>query len=236
MSAGTYWRISDGQEFINMSAITPDDLYAGTYDVTLVVVSPEGCIDSTTFANFLYVKPEPVADFKWSPDPITMFNTQVLFTNYSTGADTYQWIFQDADPGTSISENVVATFPDGVSGYYDVLLIATSDLGCVDSVLRVVPVMPEVLIYAPNAFTPDNDEFNQTWKVYMEGIDLYDFELLIFNRWGEVVWESHNLETEWDGTYKGKVMPSGAYKWTIHAKDLLNDGQYEYGGDIFLIR
>jgi len=234
--AGNYWRLSDGQEFTNTPVIVPDDLYAGTYDVTLVVVSPEGCIDSTTFQNFLIVKPQPLADFRWSPDPVMMFNTEVLFTNYSTGADTYQWSFQDAVPYASTSEDVVATFPDGVTGYYEVTLIATSDLGCIDTVTKIVPVMPEVLLYAPNAFTPDGDEFNQSWKVHMEGIDLYDFQLLIFNRWGEVIWESHDLEASWDGTYKGEVLPGGTYKWTIQTGDRLNDASYRYTGDVIIIR
>lgn len=236
VSAGTYWRLSDNQIFTGTDVIVPEALYAGTYDVTLIVVSPDGCIDSTTFANFLIVKPQPVADFKWSPDPVTMFNTQVLFSNYSTGANAYQWYFEEAVPLTSTSKDVVATFPDGVSGYYNVTLIVTSDLGCIDTVTKIVPVMPEVLIYAPNAFTPDGDEFNQTWKVHMEGIDLYDFELLIFNRWGEVVWESHDIEASWDGTFNGRVMAPGAYQWTIRTKDLLNDGQYVYNGTLVLIR
>jgi gliding motility-associated-like protein len=165
-----------------------------------------------------------------------MFNTQVLFSNYSTGANAYQWYFEEAVPLTSTSEDAVATFPDGVSGYYNVSLIVTSDLGCIDTVTKIVPVMPEVLIYAPNAFTPDGDEFNQTWKVHMEGIDLYDFELLIFDRWGEVVWESHDIEASWDGTFNGRVMAPGAYQWTIRTKDLLNDRQYVYNGTLVLIR
>jgi len=235
-SASTYWRVSDGQEFINVNEIIPDSLYAGSYDVTLVVVSPEGCIDSTTFNNNLLVKPKPVADFKWSPDPVMMFNTEVLFTNYSFGADTYEWFFEEGAPLASTSEHVVTVFPDGVAGYYEVMLVSTSDLGCVDTVLKIVPVMPEVLIYAPNTFTPDGDEFNQSWRVYMEGVDPYDFELLIFNRWGEIVWESHNMEESWDGTYQGKEMPIGNYKWTIQTKDRLNDGQYRFNGDINLER
>lgn len=236
MSAGTYWHISDGQEFFNQDIVQPAALYSGTYDVQLVVVSPQGCIDSTTFYNFLNVHPKPVAEFKWSPDPVTMFNTEVLFTNYSFGADTYQWTFQDATPAGSTSTDVVTTFPDGETGYYTVTLIATSDLGCADTVTRIVPVLPEVLIYAPNAFTPDGDEFNQSWRVYMEGVDVYDFELLIFNRWGEVVWESHDIDAEWDGTYQGKIIQSGAYNWTIRTKDMLNDAKYIYEGTVEVIR
>ena len=64
----------------------------------------------------------------------------------------------------------------------------------------------------------------------MEGIDIYDFELLIFDRWGEVIWESHDVEVGWDGTYNGKVVPEGTYTWIIRTKDLLNDDKYILAG------
>ena len=206
------------------------------YDVQLIVTSPQGCIDSTTFMDFLNVRPKPVAEFKWSPDPVLMFNTTVSLTNYSTGADTYQWSIENGYPNASTSENVITVFPDGVTGYYEVSLVSTSYLGCSDTVVHIIPVMPEILIYAPNAFTPDGDEFNQGWRVFMEGIDLYDFELIIFDRWGEIVWESHNLEQEWDGTYHGKIVQSGAYNWTIRTKNILNDQKLIYKGTVNILR
>ena len=97
-------------------------------------------------------------------------------------------------------------------------------------------VFPEVLIYAPNTFTPDGDEFNQGWRVFMEGVDVYDFELLIFNRWGETIWESHDMTVPWDGTYNGKIVPEGTYQWVIRASDLLNDNKYVYDGHINLLK
>lgn len=236
MSAANYWRISDGQEFLNASQVTPEALYDGQYNVQLIVTSPDGCIDSVTWVNYLNVRPKPVADFRWSPDPVLMFNTEVLLTNYSFGAHSYYWTIQSGSPSASVSEDVVTVFPDGVTGYYEVTLISTSDLGCEDTVTKIIPVMPEVLIYAPNAFTPDGDEFNQSWRVFMEGIDIYDFELMIFNRWGEVVWESHDLEMEWDGTYQGKILPTGTYNWIIRTKDKLNDRKYTYQGSVSILR
>lgn len=236
MSAATIWNISDGQQFINSNSINPVNMYAGAYDVQLIVVSPDGCIDSTTFNSALLVQPQPVADFKWSPDPVTMFNTQVLFTNYSTSANQYQWSFENGVPYQSTNEDVQVMFPDGMTGYYDVSLIATSDLGCSDTVTKTVPVMPEVLLYVPNSFTPDGDEFNQSWIMYMEGIDVTDFTMLVYNRWGEVVWENHDITAKWDGTYHGKIVQAGTYTWTIRTKDALNDKKYEFKGSLNVIR
>lgn len=236
MSGNVIWNISNGQQFIDQNEVIPEELYAGTYDVQLIVTSPNGCIDSTTFNSFMLVRPQPVADFRWSPDPVTMFNTEVMFQQNCTGADSYAWTFQNAIPASSIKEVPTVMFPDGQTGYYEVSLIAYSDLGCSDTITKIVPVLPEVILYAPNAFTPDGDEFNQTWFVHMEGIDPQDFELLIFNRWGQIVWESKDPKGVWDGTYLGQIVPPGGYTWTIRAKDMLNDKKYEWQGTLNVIR
>ncbi len=237
MSSSTKWSINNGQEeFVNMNEVSPAALYAGSYNVQLIVTSSEGCIDSTTFQDFLLVKPKPVADFKWSPDPVTMFNTTVDFTNYSTGADTYIWSFDGGSPGFSTNIDQTVSYPDGVVTTYQVWLIANSNLGCADTVNKQVQVFPEVLIYAPNSFTPDGDEFNQTWGVVIDGIDKFDFTLLIYNRWGETIWESYDVNAKWDGTYKGDVVKAGTYIWTIRTKDFLNDKKYEFNGSINIIR
>ena len=89
-------------------------------------------------------------------------------------------------------------------------------------------VLPEVLMYAPNAFTPDGDEHNQNWRIHIVGIDVYDFQLQLFDRWGELIWESRDPEAGWDGTFKGQPCQVGTYTWVVRAKDLLNDGQYVY--------
>lgn len=236
LSASCSWFFSDGQEFLNTDQVTTIPMFAGAYDFQMVVVSPNGCIDSITFLHALDVKAQPIADFKWSPDPILMFNTEVLFSNYSTGADFYQWYFPGASPSTGNQENVSVMYPDGVAESYQVTLIATSSLGCDDTITKTVVVNPEVLLYAPNTFTPDGDEFNQSWRVFMEGIDLTNFELLVFNRWGELVFESHDLNHEWDGTYHGEILPQGSYIWTIRTKDLLTDKKYEYNGSVTILR
>jgi gliding motility-associated-like protein len=236
MVQNTIWRISNGEEFIDVNSLTTQSMMAGNYTVQLIVTSPDGCIDSATFTNYLTVQPTPVADFKWSPEPITMFNTQVLFTNYSLYSDSYIWSFPGATPDNSTYEDQHVMYPDGQTGTYYVTLIANSNLGCSDTLTMPVIVYPEVIIYAPNSFTPDGDEFNQTWRVFIEGIDIYDFEIQIFDRWGEVVWESHDAEASWDGTYNGKIVPYGSYTWVIRTREIISDKKYTWNGNINIIR
>ncbi|MFT5860136.1 MAG: gliding motility-associated-like protein [Flavobacteriaceae bacterium] len=232
----TYWLVNGTDQYLNQDTIITQALMAGQYDVQLIVTSFEGCIDSTTFTDILAVDPKPIADFRYSPNPVLMFNTNVRFINYSTNGYTYQWYFDGGIPSQSTQTNVDVIFPDGISGRYDVTLITTSELGCTDTMIHELIVFPEILIYAPNTFTPDGDEHNQSWQLYMEGIDIYDFELLIFNRWGEVVWESHDISVGWDGTYGGQPVQSGNYTWIVRTKGLLDDGKYTYNGHINLLR
>jgi gliding motility-associated-like protein len=236
MSQYNYWLVNGSDQYINQDTIETSELYAGLYDIQMIITSFEGCVDSLTFDDALEVKPKPVADFRHSPNPVLMFNTDVLFTNYSWNGDTYQWSFEDGYPSTSTQTNVQVQFPDGQTGVYDIQLITTSELGCVDTMQYELVVFPEVLIYAPNTFTPDGDEFNQGWQVFMEGIDVYDFELLIFNRWGQTIWESNDISVPWDGTFNGKIVQEGTYQWVIRATDLLNDNKYVYNGHVNLLK
>lgn len=236
MTEYLYWGISDGQVFVNQESITTEEMWSGQYNVQLVVTSPFGCIDSTTFINYLTVHPKPVADFNYSPSPVLMFNTEVQLTNYSTNGDSYEWFIESGTPAYSQLKHVQTMFPDGVPGEYDVMLITTSEFGCIDTSEQIIIVLPEVILYAPNSFTPDDDEHNQDWGIHIEGIDIYNFNLLIYNRWGEIIWESKDPFATWDGTFNGQIVPQGTYIWTIDAKDAINDNKFQYNGYINVIR
>jgi gliding motility-associated-like protein len=208
----------------------------GVYTVTLDVTSDVGCHYTATFPNLITVYDKPIAYFNIMPNPVSMFNPYVQLLNASSSdVVTYDWHLDGGTPATSANENVNAQFPDGVAANYDVTLYVTNNDGCVDSITRVVQVISEVLLYAPNAFTPDGDEFNQTWRVFISGIDVAQFELIIYNRWGEIVWQSHDYEAEWDGTYKGKIVQDGTYNWTIETKDVTNDKKYQFQGSFNVI-
>ena len=101
----------------------------------------------------------------------------------------------------------------------------------------VIAIEQEVIYYVPNTFTPDGDGFNQTFQpVFTDGFDPYDFNLFIFNRWGEMIWESHDASIGWDGTYNGKTVQSGTYVWKIEFKTIKNDERKMITGHVNLIR
>jgi gliding motility-associated-like protein len=209
----------------------------GVYTVSLIVTSDIGCIYTATFPNMITVFNRPIANFNIQPNMISMFNPFTFLDDGSTtDVVSWDWQIEDGTPSSATTENVNAQFPDGVPGNYEVNLYVTNADGCIDSVMHVVQVVSEVIIYAPNAFTPDGDEFNQTWFVYIDGIDISNFELLIYNRWGEIVFESHDHLAGWDGTYHGKIVPQGTYTWTLSTKDMNNDKKYNYEGSFNVLR
>ncbi len=236
LSQYVYWAVDEDYIYINQDTIVTPAFMEGTYNIQMIVTTYEGCVDSLTFVDALEVKPRPTASFTHSPNPVQMFNTEVFFANTSYLGYTYEWWFEEGIPSSSTQENVHVQFPDGETGSYEVILVTTSELGCTDTMIYQLVVFPEVLIYAPNSFTPDGDEHNQDWRIFMEGIDVFDFELLIFNRWGEIVWESHDIEIPWDGTYNGKFVESGTYTWVVRTKDILNDGKYTYTGSVTIFK
>lgn len=209
----------------------------GTYDLILTVTSIYGCVYVDTVPNIIEVKPVPTADFNFSSNPATIFETTVTMQDKSS-PDVIQWTWDSpgSSPTISSQTNPTFVFPEGVTGQYPVQLVVETALGCTDTVTYTMNIVDDVLFYAPNTFTPDGDEFNQTWKIEVAGIDIYDFELIIFNRWGEIVWETRDPSVGWDGTYNGRPIQDGTYAWIARVSVPNNDDKIEYNGTINLIR
>ncbi len=93
-----------------------------------------------------------------------------------------------------------------------------------------------VQVFAPNAFTPNGDYNNDTWQVFVGGADIYNFHLIIFDGTGQIIWESFNVNGEWDGNHGGNEAPSGVYGWIIETKDADTDNIREFKGHITLLR
>jgi len=237
--ASTFVRFGDGY-----SATVPglSGLYhiyetPGVYTVEMEVTTLDGCVYDTIFSAMIVVHDYPVANFAWTPFFAPMFNPEVNFVNMaSADAVVYNWFFEDANPNVSSESDPSVMFPVGEVNDYLVTLIVYNEAGCRDSVSKEVKIVSDVILFAPNAFTPDGDKFNETWRVYIDGIDVMDFDLFIFNRWGEVMWESHDINAEWNGTYGGKIVPEGLYIWTIRATDGVSDKKYEFNGHINVLR
>ena len=232
-----FWQLSNGETFSGCSAFTTLTV-PGCYDVTLTVEN-NGCSSSFTALNVLCAQELPIADFGYQPSQPTTLDTEVNFSNYSEGAATYTWFFGD---GSSSGEFEPShEFPFENAGEYEVVLVATSSAGCVDTVISVITIEEELIFYVPNTFTPDDDSYNPIFlPIFTSGFDPQDYHLTIFNRWGEIVFESYDHEVGWDGTYGTNpekfVCQDGVYIWRIQYKLLKNDASAEVVGHVNLLR
>ena len=230
------WTLSNGDEYTGCGTVDMELRQPGCYDVTLTVSTPEGCTNTATKPAFLCVYPNPIADFDMTPTELETSNTFVNLFNNSYGATTYSWEFSDGSMG-STAENPTHVFPDEESAYYDIILVAISSDGCRDTTFKTVHVGEDLIYYVPNAFSPDGDEFNNVFKpVLTSGFDVNSYHLSIFNRWGELIFESLNYEEGWDGTYHNEKLLDGTYIWKIKVKNLSNDKKTELDGHVTLLK
>lgn len=207
------------------------EIVTRTYSIT------DDC-GNESFVTQEFIVGDPIPDAQFSADPqvLTNLETEVQFTNNTTGAVSYEWDFDD---GSDISNEVnpLHIFPDEEAGGYVVELVAYSPFGCSDTFTLVVQVHEELVFFIPNTFTPDGDEYNQTFKpVFVSGYDPFDYTMFIFNRWGEIVWESHDVTVGWDGTYHGKMVQAGTYQWKIEFLTSETDERKMYTGHISILR
>jgi gliding motility-associated-like protein len=232
------WTFGNGSGGSDCGSITTTYQNGGTYDVSLTTTSANGCTSTVTYTDYIYVEDAPDAAFTPSSSVVSVFNSEILFDNTSTGAVNYVWDFGDGSP-TTTQENPLHDFPNEGQGTYLVELIAYSSLGCPDTTWRSIVVNEELIFYVPNTFTPDSDDFNETFNaIFTTGYDPFDFNLFIFNRWGEVIWESHDVTIGWDATYgtDGRDVQDGTYTWKIDFKTTQTDERIMVIGHVNVLR
>lgn len=237
--ASTEYIFSTGESFsVNSLDPLPHTLPTpGTYSLDMVVTSLYGCTYQGHFQDIVEVTPLPTADFTMSKSPLTWFETTVQTNDISSGnIASYIWSSPGATNVVNNGGSAMISYPEGVMGTYNITLVVTTNQGCSDSATYEIQVVSDVIFYAPTAFTPDDDEHNQVWLFYVEGIDKENFELTIHNRWGEVVWETHDVNAYWDGYYNGQRVQPGIYTWKAWYKELDTDGKNEKTGIINVIR
>ena len=226
------WTFGDGNTGIGCADILNTYQNGGMYDITLLITSAEGCSNSVTYTDYIYVENNPSASFIPSLNTVLSLDTEVSFTNTTTGGATYVWDFGD-DTDLSTSMNPSHEFPGDQTSGYIVTLYAYSPIGCIDSTTSIIQVNEEVIYYIPNTFTPDGDEFNQLFQpIFTAGYDPYDFNMQIFNRWGEVIYETNDDTVGWDGMYNGKIVQDGIYTWKIEFKTISSDERIMINGHV----
>ena len=209
---------------------------SGLYSVRLTATSAEGCIDTEIYEGYVHVLETPVAQFSYAPYDIDVTDTEVDFINNSIYADAYEWSFGDGS--NSEADNPTYTYAPEGDRSYNVHLTATNDYGCEDVVDQVIYIKDVIIYYIPNTFTPDGDSFNEEFKPqFTAGLDIYDYHMMIFNRWGELVFESYDANFGWDGSFGGMgLVEDGVYIYKIEFGDTMSDKRHYVDGHITVLK
>ena len=230
------WDFGDGSGLAYGSNVTHTYENAGVYYVKMTATGEGG-------EDFEYktikVYSNPTANFEVMPklamlDEVSL-EARIEYYNLSVCNDTagcsYLWDFGDGS--TAISRDVTHSYSE--LGKYDVKLTVTSANGCSDSLLLIeeIEIIGAGQIVFPNAFTPNGDGLNDTFRPVSQGVIKY--EMLLYNRWGELIFTTKDLSAGWDGKIKGKWAKTDVYIWKAEGK-FTNGKAFEIAGDVTLIK
>lgn len=222
------WTFGDGGTSTERS---PSHVYAaaGEYNTSLKVTSPAGCIDDEAIQVAVVIPPFPNAEFGQSATIVSVFNSEVSFNNKSTNSVRYKWNFGDGQ--SSEDENPSHVF-DQV-GSVKIKLIAFNGVNCLDEYETKLEVVP---FFVPNAFTPNGDGKNDVFFDGTPVLNVTSFDMLIFNRWGQLIYKTDSFFRPWDGSDpNGDPAQDGLYSYLIKIKSIKGK-HYEYTGTFSLIR
>lgn len=224
------WTFGDGNTTV---AQNPLHTYqtAGSYTVGLTITTNLGCSETYTIPNYILVHPTAIADFYFGVNSGYIMQTN-YYTNNSSNATSYSWNFGDGN--FSSEENPEYEYNEADN--YAVTLTATNQFGCSDQITKMLEITSPPVFFIPNSFTPNGDEFNTSWEFVITDIDFQNFELLVYNRWGQLVWETHDPAASWDGTFNGTTVPDGTYTWIMRCSDKKTDEKYVRNGHVNVIK
>ncbi len=218
------------------------------YTVSLIVSSDSGCV-STAYSNpCVTVYPQPIADFTYGPrDPgADVMSPTIFFFDQSAGATGQNgllWYLGDVflnnmNNNYTTVQNPVHTYESYDPYIYYVTQWVQNSYGCKDSITKPVEILPSWTFYIPNAFSPNGDGVNEGFKGTGIGIDNTTYNLWIFDRWGNMIFYSNDLEETWNGRIQGKdgdIVMQDVYVWKVKFNDFTGK-KHEYKGTVSVVK
>lgn len=234
------WEWSFGDNTLsNIQNPSHDYNIAGSYPVTLTVTTLGGCTNNNSSTPYLIeAYPIPIANFTVNSNTLNIPLDLLECTNTSVGGDSFYWNFGDGQ--TSEDENPTHNYTS--IGTFNVELVTVNQYGCSDTTETIIITGSDLIF--PNAFTPNSDGSsggyydvtslnNDIFFPYTSGV--VEYKLQIFNRWGELIFESDDVYKGWDGYYRGKLVQQDVYVWKAYVR--LNTGKvYNEIGDVTVLR
>ena len=227
------WSFGDGAQ---TNFVDPTHCYttSGLYDVGLDVSYSNGCFRSFVKSDYITIYDLPLANFATniSSDP-EQIDSDVAFTNLSSNASGYNWSFGDLSFTNYV--NPIHNYEE--EGTYQVTLVATSSNGCIDSTKQELIIKGMFTFYAPNSFTPNDDNVNEIFLPIGTSWDSENYELLIFDRWGNEAFSTKDMNEGWNGKAKGgkEIAQIDTYVWKVKLKDIYGY-RHVYNGIVNVLR
>lgn len=194
---------------------------------TYVVEIQDSCQTYTIYDTVVVEVVQPVADFDiLSNDPTE--GLQINLVNTSQFGNFWFWDLGNGD--TTDVMHPVTTYD--TAGWYNVYLYIENEIGCWDTITKPIYINPEVYLYIPNAFTPNGDGMNDYFSI--SSIGAAKFEFFIFDRWGELIYETKDKNFQWDGKYKGESVPLGVYVYQVYIEDVRGEHHVKRGHIVVL--
>ncbi|MGZ3863096.1 MAG: PKD domain-containing protein [Bacteroidia bacterium] len=211
------WKFGDGTI---SSAQNPVNCFKlkGVYNPTLTVTDGNNCSGRAT--STVTVHPTPHAAISASPQPVSILEPTIQFADMTTNGPAVMWAWNFGDMQTTLDTSAVKnpkyTYAD--TGSYVVTLWVSTVFGCIDSTQTTIHIDDDYELFVPTAFSPNGDKLNEVFLPVMRGVLADYYHLYIYDRWGKLVFETHDLYKGWDGTYHGQVVLEDVFVWKILLK------------------
>ncbi len=208
-------------------------LTAGCHDVSLTVTVPPGCAVTQNYPCMINTIAQPSASFAATPTITDILNPTIELENTSTNGNSWSWDYGDNSTSTVFEQDHTYELP----GNYPIYLIVMNDSGCSDTALVNIIVRDYHTFYIPNAFTPDDNGRNEVFIPEYTNIIESGYHFMVFDRWGNLVYETRNIKEGWNGRAKnsGAMMEIGAYVYKITYMDNMNM-VHSHIGHVSLVR
>jgi gliding motility-associated-like protein len=209
----------------------------GFYDVKLTATSDKNCFSTLLKDRMIETFPKPIANFTSNPNPASVYDPIIHFYDQSvTNIKTWRWNFGDGTILSPTIQHPAHTYLADVAQEYMVQLFVTDINGCVDSIIHPVEIVPAFSFYIPNAFTPDNkDGINDTF--FGKGIGIAQYHIWIFDRWGNMVFDTSNINEGWNGhaSNGAEIAQQDVFVWKVELKDIFGK-KHNYIGTVTLVK